>query len=335
MLSQSCPRRSKQPLTENSLPRNSNWVSKKAAEEALHNASSAIDLDTNDLESRYLVARALNKLGGPENETSKANGQLAAILLEIMVPLGWDRERSSLDEGFARRSEWKYADSGAPQPENWHAFDFDDSSWKTGQGSFGFGDGREVTLLASGTESNRPITSYYRKKFTVSSPEAFSYPRIYFQRDDGTAIYINGIELARENLPKGKIDSTTKAKVAIGAWNETRWNSVTFPSNRLRQGDNIVAVELHQSSSSSSDAHFDLELFANRRIGSDLLTIDVEKLEAMLARATPLTKTLQSDFRAIFQMPTSSARQEPDFHWLARASRFYTMEDYDAAHVSS
>ena len=80
------------------------------------------------------------------------------------------------------------------------------------------------------------------------------------RRDDGAVVYLNGTEVFRTNMPGGTISHTTLAPVAVGGADESAWYSVAVSPARLVTGTNVIAVEVHQSSATSSDLSFDLEL---------------------------------------------------------------------------
>jgi rhamnogalacturonan endolyase len=65
---------------------------------------------------------------------------------------------------------WKFNDSGANLGTAWRSNNFNDAAWSSGPGQLGFGDGDEVTLIAS----NRQITTYFRREFIASGPATFT-----------------------------------------------------------------------------------------------------------------------------------------------------------------
>jgi probable HAF family extracellular repeat protein len=82
-------------------------------------------------------------------------------------------------------------------------------------------------------------------------------------RDDGAAVYLNGVEIFRSNLPGGPIAYDTLATFAVGGEEETTlFVTGTVNSVPLRAGLNVVAVEVHQINPASSDLSFALELLA-------------------------------------------------------------------------
>ena len=76
--------------------------------------------------------------------------------------------------------------------------------------------------------------------------------------DDGVVVYLNGVEVLRNNMPATPINYDV-ASVAVGGAAETNWVGGTISAAILREGANCLAVELHQTAS-TSDAGFDLAL---------------------------------------------------------------------------
>ena len=65
----------------------------------------------------------------------------------------------------------------------------------------GYGDGDEATVIDFGINiSNKHITSYFRHSFTLSDPSDIHELVVNLIRDDGAAVYLNGVEVERSNL---------------------------------------------------------------------------------------------------------------------------------------
>ena len=94
----------------------------------------------------------------------------------------------------------------------------------------------------------------------VANPAAFSALNLRLVRDDGAVVYLNGVEVVRSNMPTGTISSTTRATTSIGGADESAWNASAIDPARLVAGTNVIAVEVHQQSPSSTDVSFNLEL---------------------------------------------------------------------------
>ncbi|MEQ1574127.1 MAG: Ig-like domain-containing protein [Vicinamibacterales bacterium] len=164
---------------------------------------------------------------------------------------------------IAAGSTWKYNDSGSNLGTAWRVPSYNDGSWSSGAAQLGYGDGGEATLLSyGGNTNNRYITSYFRRSFTVASPAVLNALIVRIVRDDGAVIYLNGTEVVRSNMPTGTITYTTRATTAIGGADESAWIEASIDPALLVAGTNVLAVELHQQSPTSTDISFDLELRA-------------------------------------------------------------------------
>ncbi len=156
---------------------------------------------------------------------------------------------------------WKYNDTGVDLGTAWREPDFDDAGWAMGRGQLGYGDGDEATILSFGPNSgNKYPTYYFRREFNVDDPAAYGSLPFRLWRDDGAVIYLNGIEVARINMPSGPIGFTT---YALSAEDWTSPDSGVIPNPPLVAGRNVAAVEMHQGNAGSSDLSFDLELSGN------------------------------------------------------------------------
>lgn len=167
--------------------------------------------------------------------------------------------------------EWRYSDTGATDfGTSWRGLDFDDSTWKVGASQLGYGDGDEVTEVGYGpVPASKYITTYFRKTFEVEDSEDVNQLRLGLLRDDGAAVYLNGQEIARSNLPDGAIDFNTFATVSVALDEENEFSQFQVPTELLVPGANQLSVEVHQFNRSSSDMSFDLRLeadFADRNI---------------------------------------------------------------------
>ncbi len=157
-------------------------------------------------------------------------------------------------------SDWKFLDDGSNQGTAWLSPAFVDGTWKTGKAELGYGDGDEATVVKFGPSStNKFITTYFRKTINIPDTSIFTGYKILIKKDDGSVIYINGVEVSRKNMPAGAIGYSTLAvedTPGDGEIAEPR----TLTIKQLKKGVNVIAVEIHQSRANSSDISFDLEL---------------------------------------------------------------------------
>ncbi|WP_300665327.1 hypothetical protein [Fluviicola sp.] len=156
---------------------------------------------------------------------------------------------------------WRFLDNGSNQGTSWIPGSFNDAAWASGASQLGYGDGDEATVVGYGPNIlNRYVTTYFRKTITITNPAAYASFVGNVKRDDGVAIYINGTEVYRNNLAAGA-SYTTYASLANDDGDTPQ--NFSIPSSVFVAGNNIIAVEMHQASGTSSDLSFDLELKGN------------------------------------------------------------------------
>jgi len=157
-------------------------------------------------------------------------------------------------------SAWKYLDDGSNQGTGWSQEGFDDSSWKTGNTELGYGDGDEAQVISYGSSSSsKYITYYFRKtiQLTTADLNAAQY-LVKLVKDDGAVVYINGTEAFRTNMPGGTVTYQTEALSAMSNSDESAWNQFQVDGGLLHEGENVIAVEVHQNDPGSSDISFNL-----------------------------------------------------------------------------
>lgn len=167
---------------------------------------------------------------------------------------------------------WRYRSERSDPPATWKTLAFDDSSpsaaeWKSAALPAGFGSVGGVsfaTTVEAGTSSDRIRTYYFRKSFTLEDPSALALLTLKVRRDDGVLAWLNNDSVPVANstdgapLPVPSVYTT----LAANATNVATFNSFAVPLDLLVPGENILAIELHQSSATSSDALLDVELVA-------------------------------------------------------------------------
>ena len=164
-------------------------------------------------------------------------------------------------KAFDKGAEWKYFDAGSKPADDWMAADFDDSAWKSGAGRLGFASsGTFATTLnryAGGGSSGTQVTTFYfRKEFELPGNAAeITALKASLDCDDGYILYINGVEVRRDQVDSSEYDAFTTA-INMGEKNV----DLTIPAGLLKPGANVIAVEVHQCNEGSSDAWWDLAL---------------------------------------------------------------------------
>jgi hypothetical protein len=170
-------------------------------------------------------------------------GDLAQVAL---VPLG---------------AQWRYYDSGNLAGTSWRTTAFNDSAWNNGAAPLGYGDDNIVTTVKFGPSTTaRYITTWFRHSFQVDDPTRFLSVTLGLIRDDGAAVYLNGTEVFRSNLPTGTLTAATRASASVGGTDETTLYEASVDPKWFRSGTNVLAVEVHQFAPDSSDVRFALQL---------------------------------------------------------------------------
>lgn len=165
-------------------------------------------------------------------------------------------------------SAWKYYNTSSAPTGSWKTIAYNDASWLTGNTEAGYGDGGEATVLSYGSNSNNKYISYYfRKTFTISNASQYLSLTAQLIRDDGAVVYINGTEVKRSNISSGTVTYSKLATTSISGVDESTWNSFTIPISSLVNGNNVIAIEVHQNSKTSPDVSFDFSLTATIAAG--------------------------------------------------------------------
>ncbi len=199
---------------------------------------------------------------------------------------------------ISKKSEWKYLDDGSNQGTSWIYSSFDDSSWHSGAGILGYGEGNETTVINYGTNSdNKYITYYFRKTFSITSQALAGYTNLLLEvlRDDGIIVYINNVEVFRDNMPTNAVVGYNTN--AIEAVEPDNYLQAILPKTVLQPGTNIIAVEVHQVNGTSSDLNFDLALSgvsASELSAIRVVYIDSPKNGQVFYNPSTLTITAQA-----------------------------------------
>jgi hypothetical protein len=163
---------------------------------------------------------------------------------------------------------WKYEtnsqDATLTSGTPWYAIAFNDTAWLPGNGVLA----QEAT---AGTVARIPaimtvlplpsatyITTYFRSQITTPALAAGETILLSHVIDDGAVFYIDGVRAFTYNMPG--VSPSHALDLATGnVPGDGEAREVTVPIN-LSAGVHTFAVEVHQSSATSSDVVFGLEL---------------------------------------------------------------------------
>jgi hypothetical protein len=157
-------------------------------------------------------------------------------------------------------SEYWYWDKGSVA-SNWADPGFDDSGWTKGLAPLGYGDPHILTEVGFGpSPASKYITTWFRTSFDVKNAASVIAVTLELMRDDGALAYLNGVEVARSNLPSGAITADTEASEVIQGAEETELVAFKVDPAVLVEGSNWLAIEVHQSVANSSDLGIDAKV---------------------------------------------------------------------------
>ena len=151
---------------------------------------------------------------------------------------------------------WKYF-AGTSQPDtNWRNLSFNDGSWSSGPAGFGYGDSDDRTTISTNSRS-----VMMRKTFTISDSTKILKAVFNIDYDDGFVAYLNGYEIARANIGvKGNrplyndLSIESHEAVVYQSFSpDSFYIDPVYLKSILKQGTNVLAVEVHNESNSSND----------------------------------------------------------------------------------
>ena len=137
---------------------------------------------------------------------------------------------------------------------NWRNIDFNDQNWQIGETGIGYADGDDATIVPNGTQS-----VFIRQEFTLTDPTAVKELLLHIDYDDAFVAYINGQEIGRANMGSSgafpgaiaNIPRDREAEVYRGGALEQY--ILTDLEGVLLNGKNVLAIQVHNISNTSSD----------------------------------------------------------------------------------
>lgn len=192
-------------------------------------------------------------------------GLLGVLVAQAILVPQWAEAQTLGVNLFGLTNAWRYNQTTSYDGSNWTARTFDDSLLPSGRGVLAqetanaFVTDKTNTVLTLGR-----ITYYFRTHFTFNySPAGVS---LTFSNivDDGAVYYLNGVELNRLYLPAQPtpITYTNLATSHEATTYDVFTLSGPIVETNLVNGDNVLAVEVHQTTAGSTDIVFGLALSA-------------------------------------------------------------------------
>lgn len=200
---------------------------------------------------------------------------------------------------------WKYLDNNT-RPTGWETTTFNDASWASGNAELGYGDGGEATVVSFGPSStNKYVTTYFRRVVNITGLNTYANMTFNVIRDDGFVLYVNGAEVYRNNMPSGTIGHSTLANATVGGTDETTPVSFSICPSAFVEGNNTIAIEMHQDAVTSSDISFNLQLTGNTLTGGTPVITRSPYLQ--MGRQTAITIRWRTDIPCFGRVQVGSS----------------------------
>lgn len=162
---------------------------------------------------------------------------------------GWSQIVGAWDTRVDAGDTWRYLPVTATPDPVWNTPAFDDSGWATGASGFGFGDDDDATVVDA-------RTVYVRTTVELTEEEAADLVAVYLHvdYDDSFVAYLDGTEIARADIGAAPAwdafaDSDHEAQVFEGLPPD----AFEVPTSSLHAGTNVLALEVHDRTATSSD----------------------------------------------------------------------------------
>lgn len=150
---------------------------------------------------------------------------------------------------------WDYHIGTSAPPTNWNQPTFTTTNWLSGQGGIGYDDNDDNTIIAN------TVSLYMRLEFNIVDTADITAAILHADYDDAFVAYLNGYEIARANIGTPGIEPLHTDTAAIyrealmysGGNPESFLLLKTQLSQYINEGNNTLAIQVHNHSINSSD----------------------------------------------------------------------------------
>ncbi len=164
---------------------------------------------------------------------------------------------------IAKASPWRYNDQGLDLTQTpWRLPDYYDATWSLGAAPLGYSANSSLTNLTTRLSwgpvaTNKYPTYYLRREFYADVlPAAMT---LNMRCVDGAILYLNGVELTRQNIA-WSMGYSDLADAPVTGTNRYTYVSTSLVPTNVVLGRNVLAVELHRADLTGSGLAFDLEM---------------------------------------------------------------------------
>ncbi|MCP5522620.1 MAG: lamin tail domain-containing protein [Verrucomicrobiales bacterium] len=228
---------------------------------ANHNTPASRTVGEADFEGPYVLPSTLlhpgnNVLAVEVHQTSADSSDIVmGLSLDLthsttnIITTGITNVVSETRPVFDMNNTWSYFQDGAA-PAGWNQPAFPDAAWPTGEALL-YVEGSSLPAAKNTPLTLGEITYYFRTHFNLETVPEGAQIKAYTIVDDGMIAWLNGQELFRNGMDAGNATYDTRAGRNVD--NAGLEGPFILPGDALQTGDNLLAVEVHQTSSTSSD----------------------------------------------------------------------------------
>ncbi|MGE4178502.1 MAG: metallophosphoesterase [Limisphaerales bacterium] len=220
-----------------------------------------------DVHGDTLVARMINREGVSRDLFSVVKrGKVSPVRLALpWQPPAYVKPTKSLSNPstppvdhrvlIPEGARWRYAFDPLPRGSDWTQPEFDAASWPTGESGFGFGPGRHRTSLDA--MADKHATLYMRRSFEISQADRVTELGLWIDYDDAFIAYLNGREVARVGVGRSSGRNAQKITARSEKRSGRRYFVLKDSHKYLRDGSNVLAIEVHNETLDSGDLRAD------------------------------------------------------------------------------
>ncbi|MEY2408187.1 MAG: hypothetical protein QOF48_857, partial [Verrucomicrobiota bacterium] len=160
-------------------------------------------------------------------------------------------------------STWRFVrgtnEASLPDTAQWRGTNFNDAAFVDSPAPFWYGDVRPGGTPLTDMQNN--YTCFFlRRSFVVTNTSEIGALKMDYYIDDGFVMWINGVEIFRENMPAGEPTRTTLGINQVIDPAPLVTTNLLSAASSLRNGTNWLAVQVFNTSAGSTDIGFDCSI---------------------------------------------------------------------------
>ena len=145
---------------------------------------------------------------------------------------------------------------------NWMAPEFEDATWSLGSYGVGYEEGGDAAAMLETIVPELTASVFTRTEFVIESLVEVQSLHVGADFDDGVVVYLNGVEIARDNVPgavgapvpwNAETEDDHESSNGTNASYDPVWDVTQAALPLLEEGSNVLAVGAWNTNATSSD----------------------------------------------------------------------------------